>query len=77
MPGSPVTRFGTRTLIGAHRPKVAPFNVIEYEPEHIVAIPVAEFNRYRREYQRALRDGSLRQRSAEEWQAQQPQPAAE
>lgn len=76
--GCPVTRFGTRTLIGAAR-RVKEPTVIDYQPDVVVAITADEFNRYRREYQRALGNGSLKRRTIEEWQAQQapPEPAPE
>jgi|SRR6187551_177323 len=67
--GSLVTRYGTRTFIGAERRTLEP-NVVDYHPEQIVAIPHDEFRKYRREYTRALRDGSLVQRTADEWQRQ-------
>lgn len=71
--GCPVTRFGTRTLIGAAR-RVKEPTVIDYTPELVVAITTAEFSRYRREYLRALGNATLKRRTIEEWQAQQPPP---
>lgn len=67
--GCPTTRFGTGTLIGATRTRANP-RVIEYQTDQIVALTHAEYARYRREYSRAIRDGALRVRSVEEWQAQ-------
>lgn len=67
--GKPVTRFGTRTLIGASRSRATP-NVVDYDTQRVVAIPQEEYSRFRREYDRALGNGSLRRRKAEEWQAQ-------
>lgn len=65
--GSPCTRFGTRTLIGAER---ASDNVIHWFPERVVALTHAEHRRYLKEYTRLLRDGDLRPRTAAEWLAQ-------
>jgi hypothetical protein len=67
--GMPVTRFGTRTLIGAARRHLEP-TIVDYTPELIVPLPADEYARYRREYNRALANGSLRRRSAEDWRAQ-------
>lgn len=67
--GALVTRYGTATFIGAERRATAP-TVVDYHPEQIVAIPHDEFRKYRREYLRALRDGSLVERTAAEWQRQ-------
>lgn len=67
--GSLVTRYGTRTFIGAERRALEP-QVVDFHPDIIVAIPHDEFRKYRREYLRALREGSLVERTAEAWQAQ-------
>lgn len=64
--GAVVTRFGTRTYIGCERRALEP-TVVDYHPEQIVAIPHDEFRKYRREYLRALRDGSLVTRTEDEW----------
>jgi hypothetical protein len=73
--GQPVTRFGTRTLVGAERRLNEP-TIIDYDPSRVVAISQPEYARYRREYERAIRDGSLTRRSVEDWQAQNaPAPA--
>lgn len=72
--GHLVTRHGTRTFIGAERRADDPRRV-DYHPEQIVAIPVDEHRKYRREYLRALREGSLVERTGDEWQRQQ-QPAS-
>lgn len=64
--GALVTRYGSRTLIGATRTPTS----IEWDTELITAIPTDEYERFRREYDRALRDGSLVERSAEDWLAQ-------
>lgn len=61
-----VTRYGTRTFIGAERDK----NGIKWNTKAIVAIPHDEYRRYRREYDRALRDKSLTPRTEAEWNAQ-------
>src|SRR5262245_41644442 len=67
VPGAVVTRFGSRTYIGAHRT----MRGIEWEPDLIVAIPDDEAARYAKEYARAIRDESLVLRKAEDWVAQQ------
>lgn len=68
--GSPVTRFGTKVLIGADRdPKVR--KKILYRPKEIVAIPVDEARLYGREYARLINDGELVEHTAEKWLAQQ------
>lgn len=71
----PVSRFGTgiagvraNTLIGARRDVDNP-RTVHYEPDHVIAIPEAEFNRYMREYNRALKTGDLIRRSKEEFEA--------
>lgn len=74
--GQPVRRYGTPSMIGAERTVAAP-NVITYDTALVVAIPVEESDRYLREYTRALRDGSLIQRTAEEWLAQQQPESGE
>lgn len=71
--GGVVSRFGTgsstrtNTLIGAYRDPKDPRR-IEYTDE-VVAIPEAEFLRFRREYARAVRDKSLIERSADDYRA--------
>jgi len=72
--GRPVTRYGTRTFIGADRDLLPPHGMT-YDTERVVAISQAEFSRYRREYNRAVNTGDLVKRTAAEWSAQQ-QPAA-
>jgi hypothetical protein len=67
--GSLVMRYGTRTFIGAERRALEP-TVIDYHPDIIVAIPHDEFRKYRREYLRALRDGSLASRTEQAWREQ-------
>lgn len=66
--GAPVTRHGTRTFIGCERRALEP-TIIDYHPEQIVAISHEEFRKYRREYLRALKDGSLVSHTADEWRA--------
>lgn len=68
--GCPVTRFGTRTLIGATRSAQSP-SVVSFETEKVVAIPFAEYERFQREYDRALGNGSLKARKPAEWEQQQ------
>jgi hypothetical protein len=67
--GQPVTRFGTRVLIGAARDLTQPRKV-NYDPKLIVAIPATEARRYHREYRRAIANGSLTERTAAEWREQ-------
>ena len=70
--GSPCTRFGTKTLIGAERD---PDNAkkIRYRTKEIVAIPRAEADRYAREYARLISDEALVVHTADEWSEQQRQ----
>ncbi len=74
--GSLVTRYGTGTFIGAERRALEP-TVVDYHPDIVVAIPHDEFRKYRREYLRAVREGSLVERTEQEWRAQnrQDQPS--
>ena len=65
--GCPVARFGTKVLIGAVRQGSS----VTYNTKTIVPIPLAEARRYRREYERAIGNGSLRKRSAKAWREQQ------
>lgn len=67
--GQPVTRYGTRTFIGAERRAAEP-TVIDYDPTLVVAISHDEFRRYRKEYLRALSSGSLVTRDATDWHRQ-------
>jgi hypothetical protein len=57
--GHLVTRFptvrGALQYIGATRTG----KVIEWNEKAVVAIPTAEWNRYRREYERAVRQGAI------------------
>jgi len=48
------------------KPKEQRFKTRWY-PDEVVSIPENEAVRYRREYARALRDGALRKRSADDW----------
>lgn len=67
--GQPVTRYGSRVMIGADRDPADPSQII-YRPGDVVKIPAAEAARYRREYTRQLGDGALKLRTAEDWEAQ-------
>jgi hypothetical protein len=71
--GLPVTRWGSRTLIGASRSAATP-TVVDYDTDAVVAIPDDEYRKYSREYDRALGNGSLRRRTEKDWQAQNRQP---
>lgn len=66
--GKPVTRYGSRTFIGAEREHGT--NIIHWFPDRVVAIPSTEHARYRREYDRVLRDGDLKVRTEADWLAQ-------
>lgn len=68
--GRPVTRFGTKVLIGADRDSAEP-RKIRYRPKEIVAIPHDEAHRYGREYARLIADGDLVEHKADEWTRQQ------
>jgi hypothetical protein len=63
--GHAVPRFGAPagTYIGAKRVG----KQLEWDEERIVAIPVNESRRYSAEYDGAIRDGSLKVRTAEEY----------
>jgi hypothetical protein len=63
--GKPVTRFGSRTFIGAEREGDS--NVIHWFPDRVIAIPASEHDRFRKEYDRVLRDGDLRVRTKSDW----------
>lgn len=67
--GSLVTRYGTATFIGAERSATDP-RAVEWHPDQVVAIPHDEYRKFRREYLRALREGSLVERTADEWNRQ-------
>ncbi len=70
--GQPVSRFGTKVLIGAER-DASVRGKIRYRTKEIVAIPHDEALKYSREYRRAIDDGSLVARTADEWSQQQQQ----
>ncbi|HXJ75596.1 MAG TPA: hypothetical protein VNM37_22260 [Candidatus Dormibacteraeota bacterium] len=67
--GYPVTRYGSRTFIGARRDPAKP-NEIIWSPDQVVAIPRSEYTRHRREYDRAVKDGELRLRTEADWELQ-------
>jgi hypothetical protein len=73
VPGFAVSRFGTATktannqLIGARRS--ATTGLIEWDEKVIVFIPDEEEERFRTEYGRAIREGHVRKRSKEDFQA--------
>lgn len=68
--GQPVSRFGGGgVMIGASR-DLSDRKLVHYSPDVIVAIPHEEARKYAREYRRAISDGSLRERTAAEWAAQ-------
>lgn len=68
VPGKTFIRPGSSQILGGRRVAGGP---VEWQPEKIIPIPIAEYGRYSREYERALgREMSLRKRSVEEWLAQ-------
>jgi hypothetical protein len=73
--GQPVSRFGGGgVMIGASR-DLSDRKLVHYTPEIIVGIPHEEARKYAREYRRAISDGSLKERTAAEWAAQNDLPA--
>lgn len=56
--GRPVSRYGTRSFIGAERDSANP-NKLIYATDAVVTIPRDEARLYRREYVRHLADGDL------------------
>lgn len=77
-----VTRYGTRSIIGGSREPlteeeqrqqaagsllVRGAGLLKLDLDHVEAITAAEWATYRREYERALRDGSLRERTEQDW----------
>jgi hypothetical protein len=75
--GQPVHRFGSPTiLIGADRNPDEPRKII-YRTQEVVGIPRAEAQRYAREYARAIADGALTERTAEEYRRQQQSSTTE
>lgn len=70
--GRPVTRFGSKILIGADRDPSQP-NKIVYRPKDIVGIPTLEVARYGREYRRLIDEGDLVSHDAKAWSAQNEQ----
>ena len=70
VPGNPVTRHGTKILIGADRDP-NDRRKIRYREKQIVAIPHGEALKYAREYRRSIADGSLVEHTKEQWLAQQ------
>jgi len=67
--GRPVTRYGTKTLIGADRDPSNP-RKINYRTKDIVPLPTDEAERYSREYARHIEDGDLVAHTAAEWEQQ-------
>lgn len=71
--GGVVSRFGTgggsraNTMIGARRDPRDPRRLIF--TDEVVAIPAAEYARFRREYDKAVRNQSLLPRTAEDYRA--------
>jgi len=60
--GHVVQRYGTDTYIGVTRTA----NGWEWDTEKVVLIPIAEIARYRREYLRAVKEGSLTERTKQD-----------
>ncbi len=67
-PPALVTRFGTGTYLGATLRVVSGQPVIEWDSEKIVEISDAELVSYLREYAGLIRDGSLIERTKEDYQ---------
>jgi hypothetical protein len=73
VPGHLVPRFSTlavpggRTYIGGRRDPET--GKIEVNPEAVVRIPLTEFGRHLKEYNRAIEDGALKRRDAKEFDA--------
>lgn len=76
--GKLVRRYGTPVQIGAVRECENPDEPnlsrqrwrYRWQTDQVVAIPEDEFNRYRREYTRALATGALTKRTEAEWRKQ-------
>lgn len=72
--GHAVSRFGSAIggrhgeLIGATRDPSDP-TCVTWDTDAIVPLTVAEYARYRREYERAIRHGALRRRTEAEYAA--------
>lgn len=70
--GHLVPRFSTltspagRTNIGVKRDEKG---AVVYDERAVVCIPIAEFNRHRKEYHRAIDDGALKKRTREDFDA--------
>jgi hypothetical protein len=64
--GHHVTRFGSSTLIGAEVDLEHPGN-IRWDEKKVVAIPEAEYQAYRVEYDRLIADGALVRRDAKDY----------
>ena len=75
--GRPTSRFGTATkttnnhIIGGHRKQGPPGSgrPIEIDEAQIVMIPSVEYVANKREYDRAIQEGSLRKRTKKEYEA--------
>lgn len=74
--GQPVTRYGTTLTIGARRDRKNPRAWV-WDEQTVVALSVAEYARFRREYDRALQSGALIKASAEQWREQNAPPTVE
>lgn len=61
--GGLATRFGTGTYIGANRSHEDPKQVV-FDETAVVGITVLEYARYRKEYEKAVKGGSLVERTA-------------
>lgn len=73
VPGSAVPRWGSASFIGATRSGQG----FVWNSDAVVAVPVADTARYRREYGRALRDGQLKERTREDFDKWQKTQAAQ
>lgn len=75
--GHMVTRYGTTQLIGCVRnaaPKpeddAAEWKPVSWNTREIVPLTMREAERYTKEYDKAIRNGALKERKREEWSAQ-------
>ena len=55
----PVTRYGTKTLIGCRRDLKNP-RKLHFDTDEVVALPYAEYRKYLKEYNRAINSGALK-----------------
>jgi hypothetical protein len=66
--GRHVQRYGSETMIGAVIDRSVE-GLVRWDTEKVVAIPEAEYQAYRAEYERLIREGSLVRRTAADFDA--------